>query len=65
MYAIVGTIKMLQRKLLTYVAIVSDQSSRPAILLGESYGDGDGVENRTLANMCDWPLDRIEALAER
>jgi hypothetical protein len=34
-------------------------------LLGESYGDGDGVENRTLANMCDWPLDRIEALAER
>jgi Transposase DDE domain len=45
-----------------YVAIVPNRSSRPAILLRESYRDGDSVKNRTLANLSDWPMDRIETL---
>jgi hypothetical protein len=45
-----------------YVAIVPNRSSRPAILLRESYRDGASVKNRTLANLSDWPKDRIETL---
>jgi hypothetical protein len=45
-----------------YVAVIPNRSSRPAILLRESYRDGDRVKNRTLANMSDWPMDRIETL---
>jgi len=45
-----------------YVAVVPNRSSRPAILLRESYRDGDKVKNRTLANLSDWASDRIETL---
>ena len=45
-----------------YVAVVPNRSSRPAILLRESYRDGDKVKNRTLANLSDWLPDRIETL---
>jgi hypothetical protein len=45
-----------------YVAIVPNRSSRPAILLRESYRDGAKVKNRTLANLSDWPAERIETL---
>jgi hypothetical protein len=45
-----------------YVAIVPNRSSRPAILLRESYRDGASVKNRTLANLSDWPPERIETL---
>lgn len=45
-----------------YVAVIPNRSSRPAILLRESYRDGNSVKNRTLANLSDWPMDRIETL---
>jgi hypothetical protein len=45
-----------------YVAVVPNRSSRPAILLRESYRDGARVKNRTLANLSDWPPEKIEAL---
>jgi hypothetical protein len=45
-----------------YVALVPNRSSRPAILLRESYRDGNKVKNRTLANLSDWPADKIESL---
>jgi hypothetical protein len=45
-----------------YIAVVPNRSSRPAILLRESYRDGDKVKNRTLANLSDWAPDRIETL---
>jgi hypothetical protein len=45
-----------------YVAVIPNRSSRPAILLRESYRDGDRVKNRTLANLSDWPQERIETL---
>jgi hypothetical protein len=45
-----------------YVAIVPNRGSRPAILLRESYRDGDKVKNRTLANLSDWPAEQVETL---
>jgi hypothetical protein len=45
-----------------YVAIVPNRSSRPAILLRESYRDGARVKNRTLANLSDWPPEQVESL---
>jgi hypothetical protein len=45
-----------------YVAVVPNRSSRPAILLRESYRDGAKVKNRTLANLSDWAPDRVETL---
>src|SRR6516225_1829807 len=45
-----------------YVAVVPNRSSRPAILLRESYRDGIKVKNRTLANLSDWPPEQIETL---
>jgi hypothetical protein len=45
-----------------YVAVIPNRSSRPAILLRESYRDGDRVKNRTLANLSDWLPERIETL---
>jgi len=45
-----------------YVAVVPNRSSRPAILLRESYRDGDKVKNRTLANLSDLPPEQIETL---
>jgi hypothetical protein len=45
-----------------YVAVVPNRSSRPAILLRESYRDGGRVKNRTLANLSDWSAERVETL---
>src|SRR5215467_7811735 len=45
-----------------YVAVVPNRRSRPAILLRESYRDGARVRNRTLANLSDWPAERVETL---
>ena len=45
-----------------YVAVVPNRGSPPAILLRESYRDGDKVKNRTLKNLSAWPAARIELL---
>jgi len=45
-----------------YVAAIPNRSSPPAILLRESFRDGDKVKNRTLANLSCWPAPRIDAL---
>jgi hypothetical protein len=45
-----------------YVAIIPNRNSRPAILLREGYRENGKVKNRTLANLSDWPTERIEAL---
>ena len=45
-----------------YVAVVPNRGSRPAVLLRESYREGTKVKNRTLANLSDWPAERIETL---
>jgi Transposase DDE domain len=45
-----------------YVDIVPNRSSPPAILLRESYREGDKVKKRTLANLSHWPPDQVAAL---
>ena len=45
-----------------YVAVVPNRASPPAVLLRESYREGDKVKNRTIANLSKWPPDKVEAL---
>src|ERR1700726_4625030 len=45
-----------------YVERIPNRNSPPAILLRESYRDGDKIRKRTLANLSDWPGPKIEAL---
>jgi hypothetical protein len=45
-----------------YVERVPNRNSPPAILLRESYREGDKIKKRTLANLSDWPAGKIEAL---
>jgi len=45
-----------------YVERIPNRNSPPAILLRESYRDGDKVKKRTLANLSDWTAAKIEAL---
>src|SRR6266446_8489650 len=43
-------------------ATVPNRHSPPAILLRESFRDGDQVRTRTLANLTSWAPERIDAL---
>ena len=45
-----------------YVERIPNRNSPAAILLRESYRDGNKFRRRTLANLSDWPPARIEAL---
>lgn len=45
-----------------YVERIPNRSSPPAILLRESYREGDKFKRRTLANLSNWPAAKIEAL---
>ena len=45
-----------------YVERIPNRNSPPAILLRESYREGDKIRKRTLANLSHWPLGKIEAL---
>src|SRR5262249_28277723 len=47
-----------------YVERIPNRNSPPAILLRESYRDGDKIKKRTLANLSDWPAAKIEALRQ-
>jgi len=45
-----------------YVAVVPNRHSPPAILLRESFRENGKVHNRTLANLSQWPPEKIDAL---
>ncbi len=45
-----------------YVATVPNRSSPPAILLRESYRENGKVMNRTLANLSNWPAEKVQSL---
>ena len=45
-----------------YVERIPNRNSPPAILLRESYRDGDKIKKRTLANLSAWSEAKIEAL---
>ena len=49
-------------KLAIYVERVPNRNSPPAILLRESYREGNKIKKRTLANLSAWPADKVEAL---
>lgn len=45
-----------------YIEVVPNRNSRPAILLREGWREGGRIRKRTLANLTDWPQDKVEAL---
>ena len=45
-----------------YIEIVPNRNSRPAILLREGWREGKKVCKRTLANLTDWPAQKVDAL---
>ena len=45
-----------------YIEIVPNRNSRPAVLLREGWREGKKVKKRTLANLTDWPQDKVDAL---
>jgi transposase len=45
-----------------YIEVVPNRNSRPAILLREGWREGGKVRKRTLANLSDWPAEKVEAL---
>ena len=45
-----------------YIEAVPNRNSPPAILLRESYRDGNKVRKRTLLNLTQWPRDLREGL---
>ncbi len=45
-----------------YIETVPNRNSRPAVLLREGWREGKKVKKRTLANLTDWPQDKVDAL---
>jgi len=45
-----------------HIDTVPNRNSRPAILLRESWRENDKVMKRTLANISDWPPEKVAAL---
>jgi hypothetical protein len=45
-----------------HVEWVPNRGRRPTILLRETWREGKQVKKRTIANLTDWPLEKIEAL---
>jgi hypothetical protein len=45
-----------------YVEVVPNRRSRPAVLLREGWREGTKVRKRTLANLSDWPPEKVEML---
>jgi transposase len=44
-----------------YIAVVPNRNSPPAILLREGWREGNKTRQRTLANLSDWPQEKIES----
>jgi transposase len=45
-----------------YIDVVPNRNSKPAILLREGWREGKKTRQRTIANLSDWPQEKIEAL---
>jgi transposase len=43
-----------------YIAVVPNRNSPPAVLLREGWREGNKTRQRTLANLSDWPAEKIE-----
>jgi hypothetical protein len=47
-----------------YITRVPNRNSPPAVLLRESYREGSKTKNRTLANLSQWPDEKVEARSD-
>ena len=45
-----------------YIDVVPNRNSPPAVLLREARRDGKKTHKRTLANLSDWPAEKVESL---
>lgn len=45
-----------------YIETVPNRNSKPAILLREGWREGKRIKKRTVANLTNWPTEKIEAL---
>ena len=45
-----------------YIDRVPNRNSRPAILLREAWREGKKIRKRTIANLTNWPEEKVEAL---
>lgn len=45
-----------------HIHVIPNRGSRPAVLLRESYRDGDKVKKRTLANLSSLSMDQVDSL---
>lgn len=45
-----------------YVDVVPNRNSPPAVLLREAYRENGKIVKRTIANLSDWPMDKVDAL---
>src|SRR6056297_1837923 len=45
-----------------YIDVVPNRNSRPAVLLREAWREGKRIRKRTIANLTDWPPEKVEAL---
>ena len=45
-----------------YVEVVPNRKSRPTILLREGWREGKRVKKRTIANLTNWPPEKVDAL---
>src|SRR5438105_7878020 len=43
-----------------YIDVVPNRNSPPAVLLREAWREGNKTRKRTLANLSDWPQEKIE-----
>ena len=47
-----------------YIETVPNRNSRPAILLRQGWREGKRVRKKTLANLTDWPAEKVEGLRQ-
>lgn len=47
-----------------YIDVIPNRSSPPAILLRESWREGNKIRKKTLANLSSWPAEQIDSLRQ-
>jgi len=45
-----------------YIESIPNRNSRPAILLREAWREGKHIKKKTVANLTDWPEEKVELL---
>jgi len=45
-----------------YIESIPNRNSRPAILLREAWREGKSIKKKTVANLTDWPEEKVELL---